>query len=136
MTNNFFFGINSGYRFSKDDPQPSRNYGINASYSLLPFGFSSISVNYNKIESGYVDGSYYGVTLYKDLLNGDINLGMGYKKVDYNFPNGADKFLQNIGSVDLSWRLTKNTYLSMNYEGTFQEVATYSRLYLNLNVRF
>lgn len=134
--NNFFLGITSGYRFSKDDPRPSRNYGFNATYSLLPLGFSSISLNYNKIESGYVDGSYYGVTLYKDLLNGDINLGMGYKKVDYNFPNRASKFLQNIGSVDLSWRLLKNTFLSASYEGTFQEVSTYSRLYINLNVRF
>jgi hypothetical protein len=129
-------GFNSGYRFSKDDPQPSRNFGISASYLQLPIVLSSIYLNYNKIESGYVNGDYYGVTFYKDLFNGEINIGIGFKKIDYTFPGGANKFLQNIGSVDISWRFLKNTFLSMNYEGTFQEISTYSRLYIGLNARF
>ncbi len=134
--NYLMVGFNSGYRFSKDDPQPSRNFGINISYLQLPIVLSSVYLNYNKIESGYVNGNYYGVTFNKDIFSGEINIGLGYKKIDYIFPGGANKFLQNIGSVDISWRILQNAYISINYEGTFQEVSTYSRLFVGLNVRF
>ena len=134
--NYLFIGLNSGYRSSKDDPRPSRNYGINVSYLQLPLILSSVYLNYNKIESGYLDGDYYGITLNKDFFNGGMNIGIGYKKIDYRYPGVANKILQNIGSADISWRIFTNTFISCNYEGTFQDVSSYSRLYIGVNVRF
>jgi hypothetical protein len=134
--NYLFLGFTSGYRSSRDDPQPSRNYGVNVSYFQLPVILSSIYLNYNKIQSGYLDGDYYAVNLNKDLFNGEMNIGLGYKKIDYSYPGSAVKILQNIGSADISWRIFSNTFISCNYEGTFQDVSSYSRIYIGVNVRF
>lgn len=134
--NYLWLGFNYGYRFSKDDPQPSRNYGVSLSYIQLPLIMSSIYLNYNKIESGYVNGDYYSATINKDLFNGEMNFGLGIKRINYQFFSGLPDMIQNIGNLDLSWRLFYNSFLTISYEGTFQETTTYSRIYFSINTRF
>mgnify|MGYP001616880539 CR=1 FL=1 len=134
--NYLWLGFNYGYRFSKDDPQPSRNYGVNLSYIQLPLILSSVYLSYNKIESGYVNGDYYSAAINKDLFNGEMNVGLGFKRVNYQFLSGSPDLIQNIGNLDLSWRLFYNNFLTISYEGTFQTTTTYSRIYLSLNTRF
>ena len=134
--NYLWLGFNYGYRFSKDDPQPSRNYGVNLSYIQLPLILSSVYLSYNKIESGYVNGDYYSAAINKDLFNGEMNVGLGLKRVNYQFLSGSPDLIQNIGNLDLSWRLFYNNFLTISYEGTFQETTTYSRIYLSINTRF
>lgn len=134
--NYLWLGFNYGYRFSKGDPQPSRNYGINLGYIQLPLILSSIYLNYNKIESGYVNGDYYSAAINKDLFNGEMNVGFGLKRINYQFLSGSPNLIQNIGNLDLSWRLFYNSFLTISYEGTFQATTTYSRIYLSINTRF
>ena len=134
--NYLWLGFNYGYRFSKDDPQPSRNYGINLSYIQLPLIMSSVYLSYNKIESGYVNGNYLGATINKDLFNGEMNVGLGLKRINYQFLSGSPDLIQNIGNLDLSWHLFYNSFLTISYEGTFQETTTYSRIYFSINTRF
>ena len=134
--NFLWLGFNYGYRFSKDDPQPSRNFGVSLGYIQLPLIMSSIYLNYNKIESGYVNGDYYDATINKDLFNGEMNLGLGFKRINYQFFSGSPDMIQNIGNLDLSWRLFYNSFLTISYEGTFQETTTFSRIYFSINTRF
>jgi hypothetical protein len=134
--NYVWLGFNYGYRFSKDDPRPSKNYGVNFNYLLLPFISSSLNLNFNRIESGYVTGNYYGASLSKDLFSGEMNLSAGYKKIEYKFPSGAADFFQHVGNLDLSWRIIRSLFFTMSYEGTFQDKLTYGRLYLSLSQRF
>jgi len=134
--NYIWLGFNYGYRFSKDDPQPSRNYGISLSYIQLPLILSSFYLNYNKIESGYMNGDYYSASMNKDLFNGVMNFGFGFKRVNYQFLNSSQNLVQNIGNLDLSWRLFYNSFFTLSYEGTFQTRTTYSRIYVGLNTRF
>ncbi|GEM_PF-4445154 len=134
--NYLWLGFNYSYRFSKDDPQPSRNYGVHLSYIQLPLILSSVYLSYNKIESGYVNGDYYSAAANKDLFNGEMNVGLGFKRVNYQFLSGSPDLKQNIGNLDFSWRLFNNSFLTISYEGTFQTTTTYSRIYLSLNTRF
>ncbi|MHB8904624.1 MAG: hypothetical protein ACYC6D_00690 [Melioribacteraceae bacterium] len=134
--NYIWVGVNYGYRFSKDDPRPSKNYGVNLSYLQIPLIYLSLNINYNKIESGYVNGNYYGASLAKDLFNGVINLGVGYKRIDYKFPSDQFNFFQQIGNIDLSWRIFNTVFISASYESTFQDQTTFSRLYFTLSKRF
>ena len=57
-----------------------------------------------KIFEGFVHFSWYAIQI---LLN--LNLE------------------QTIVGVDLSWRIIKRLSLSLNYEGTFEDVNNYSR---------
>jgi hypothetical protein len=134
--NYVWVAFNYGYRFSKDDPQPSRNMGVNLTFTLVPIINSSLFFNYNKIQTGYVDGNYFSINMNKDLFDGSVNLGIGYKKINYNFPNGGINFLQNIAELDLSWRILSSLFLTLNYEGTFQDKSSYSSIYSGLNIRF
>ncbi|KAF0140403.1 MAG: hypothetical protein FD122_2517 [Stygiobacter sp.] len=133
--NYIWLGVNYGYRFSKDDPRPSKNYGVNFSYIQTPLFSSTLYINYNRIESGYVTGNYYGASLAKDLFNGWVNLTTGYKRVEYKFASGTTNFFQQIGNVDLSWRILSSLFFTASYEGTFQDKQTYGRLYVSLSKR-
>ncbi len=134
--NGLFIGGNFGYRFSPDDPRPSRNAGISISYFMLPVLESSLYGGYNWIESGYLNGNYYNLSLNKDLFNGLMNVLLGYKMVDYQFQNGNYHLIQKIGDIDLAFRMNRSLYFTLSYEGTFQEKTSYGRLYLSLNYRF
>lgn len=126
-----------GYEASKYDPSPSRNYGTTIGYNMLPIIQSSAFFSYNRIETGYVSGNYYSANLSKDLLEGFVNLGIGYKHVAYDFTQSSiAQLLQNIGSLDLSFRIYSTSFLSLTYEGTFEQKNTYTRLYINLSTRF
>lgn len=134
--NYLWIGMNYGYRFSKDDPRPSSNYGVNLNYLQIPIIASGLNMNYNRIESGYVNGNYYGASLYKDLFNGEMNVSLGYKIVDYKFSSGQYSFVQRTGSIDVSWRILSSLFFTTSYEGTFQDKTTYGRLYISLSKRF
>ena len=47
--NNLIVGLQYGYRYSKSDIKPSRNYGGNISYTMIPLIESSFGINYNRI---------------------------------------------------------------------------------------
>jgi hypothetical protein len=134
--NYLWIGINYGYRFSADDPRPSNNFGVNINYLQIPLIVSGLNMNYNRIESGYVNGNYYGASLYKDLFNGELNISLGYKLVDYQFATGQYSFIQRIGNFDLTWRMFSSVFFTASYEGTFQDKTTYGRLYISLSKRF
>ena len=134
--NNLWLSTNFNYRFSAADPQPSRNYGCSLSYIQLPLIYSSLYASYNRIETGYVKGNYYSASINKDLFSGYFNLGLGYRRVEYNFDQSAYNMKQNIASVDLSWRILASTFFTLSYEGTFQDKQNYSHVYIGLNTRF
>lgn len=126
-----------GYQYSKDDPKPSRNFGATVGYTMLPLIESAAYLGYNRIETGYVAGNYYSANLNKDIFNGLMNVGVGYKHVAYNFTQSSiSQLLQDIASLDLSFRIFSTSFLSISYEGTFEQKNTYSRMYISLSTRF
>ena len=134
--NYLWISSNYNYRFSEDDPRPSKNFGININYLQVPIINSGINCSYNRIEAGYVTGNYYSGYINKDILKGLINISAGYKYIDYIFTSGNYNFQQKIANLDFSIRPIASMYFSASYEGTFQEKTTYSRLYLNASLRF
>lgn len=124
------------YRFAASDPKPSRNYGGSFSYTQIPLINSSFYFNYNKIETAYLTGNYFSANMNKDIFNGDINIGIGYRKVDYNFYSGLNTLKQNIAAFEITWRISSMFFFTLNYEGTFQDKSSFSNLFCTFNVRF
>ncbi|VAX28001.1 hypothetical protein MNBD_IGNAVI01-98, partial [hydrothermal vent metagenome] len=54
----------------------------------------------------------------------------------YKFLNGAPILDQNIFTVDVNWRIMRYLSASLTYEGTFETVFSYGRVYFNLTKRF
>jgi hypothetical protein len=129
-------GLQFGYRESKSDIKPSKNYGGNISYTQLPLIESSIGFNYNRLQSNYVDGFVYSVTLNKSLAEIKSDFSLSFRKTDYEFLNGTSKFDEKALIIDFSTSLLNPISLSMSYEGVFESVRTYGRLLLDITTRF
>ena len=136
ITNNIIFGLQSGYRFSKTDPKPSKNaYGY-LTYNQIPGLNISTTLSATYLESSYMTGEIIGMTVSRELFKGKVQSSIGYRYVNYILTNNQPDIIQNIGEMSLSWQLSKNIFFSLNYEGTFEQKNRYNRFYLQLRKRF
>ena len=68
ITGDLTFGLQSGYRYLKSDPHPSRNLYSYVTYSRIPAVNISATLSATYIESGYMNGKIFGLNLYRDFF--------------------------------------------------------------------
>lgn len=134
--NELSVGLHYGYRYSKTDIKPSRNYGGNISYSKLPFIGSSLGINYNRLISNYTDGNVYSITLNKSISEIRSDLSVSYRKTDYSFSSNNYNFNEQAIILDFSTSVLSPVSFSMSYEGAFESTRTYGRILFDLTARF
>ncbi|HEY4754822.1 MAG TPA: hypothetical protein VIH28_02085 [Ignavibacteriaceae bacterium] len=113
-----------------------KNFNGYLTYSQVPALDISTTVSYSNLISSYVDGAIYGIRLSKYLLFIDYSLSVSYTKVEYNYLSSISKLNQNNLSVDLSGRIMEQLYFSCSYEGVFEAQMNYSRVLIDLSLRF
>jgi hypothetical protein len=133
---NMTIGANAGYRFSKKDPRPSKNLYAYLTYSSVPWINASATVSATLLETNYLSGSIYSLVLSRDVIPGKLYGGVSYRHVKYKFQSAETPLIQNMGELNLTWRIMKKLSLSANYEGTFEKGRNYDRIYINLTQRF
>ena len=129
-------GLQSGYRFLKSDPHPSKNVYGYFTYTRVPGLNLSATISGSYLESAFVNSKIAGLTLLKDFPGGKIQTGMGYHFVDNTLPESNADVIQHIGEINLSLQFLKKMSLSVNYEGTFEPEKSFNRIYLQLRSRF
>jgi hypothetical protein len=129
-------GANAGYRFSKNDPGPTKNLYSYVTYSSVPFINASATLSATILETGYMSGNIYSLGLARDLLPGKLYGGINYRYVKYKFISNETPLSQNMGEINLTWRMMKKLSFSFNYEGTFEKDRHFDRIYVNLTQRF
>ena len=129
-------GVKAGYRDRKSDPRPSKNLYGYLTYSRIPKVNISATLSATLLETGYISGKIYGISLSRDLVKGKLNSCLGYRYVSYDFYNSGLSDPQHLAQVNLNWIIYKKLALSLNYEGTFEKSNDYTRLYINLTQRF
>ncbi len=130
-----FLTLNSGYRYSKSDPKPSRNFNGYIAYSQIPLLEITPSVSISKLITSYVNGITASFRLSKDFEFLNSSLSVEYEKVNYDFNYSTDNLDQNIFSLDVFFGIFKKLYINFNYEGTFQNQNTDSRIIMGLTQR-
>ncbi|MCB9208039.1 MAG: hypothetical protein H6612_05575 [Ignavibacteriales bacterium] len=131
-----FASIYSGYRFRESDPKPTTNFGGSLTHSRIPYLNVSANVSYINLATNYLDGNIWGLRFTKDLLDGNLSSSLGYRNVNYNFSASESSLIQNIFQLELSYRFFKNMFLSIDFEGTYQNSISYSNIYFNFTTRF
>lgn len=131
-----YLGVSGGYRDSKRDLRPSKNYNGFITYSRIPFVDISSTVSYNNISSSYVDGSIYGIRLTRNITGIDADISVGYRRTQYTYITNSFKTDQNNLSIDFSLLLFGKTFLNFGYEGTFEKTHSLSQMLLDLTTRF
>lgn len=133
---NLSIGANAGYRFSKQDPRPTKNLYSYVTYSNVPWLHASATLSATLLETSYTTGQIYSLGLSRDLLPGKVYGGLSYRFVNYKFVSNEEPLTQHMGEVNLTWRVMKKLLCSLNYEGTFETQRNYNRVYINLTQRF
>jgi len=136
FANNMVIGLQSGYRFLKSDPHPSKNFYGYFTYTHVPGINMSATVSATYLESNFVNSKIAGLNLLKDFPGGKIQAGLGYHYVNNTLPESKSDVIQHIGEFNLYWQFAGKMSLSVNYEGTFEAVNSYNRIYLQLRRRF
>lgn len=136
INSNLLFGLQVGYRFLHSDPKPARNmYGF-ITYNQIPGVKISATISGTYLETSYMDGKMLGLRLSRDLLQGKMQAGLGYRYASYRLPENLIDVTQHIGEASISWQFAKNMSISMNYEGTFEQQDRYNRIYAQIRKRF
>jgi len=133
---NISLGANAGYRFSKPDPRPSKNLYSYLTFNRVPGVNASATISATLLETSYMSGNIYSLGISRDLIRGRLDGGINYRYVKYKFRSSEKPLVQNIGELNLTWRMMKKLSCSFNFEGTFEKGKSYDRIYINLTQRF
>jgi hypothetical protein len=129
-------GVKAGYRYRKSDPKPSKNLYGYVTYSRIPVLNMSATISATFLETSYISGKIYSLVMSRDLVRGKLYGGLGYRYVDYHYFSTESSIPQNMAECNLNWNIYKKLSLSLNYEGTFEKINKYNRLYINVTQRF
>jgi hypothetical protein len=136
FTRDLTFGLQTGYRFLKSDPNPSRNIYGYLTYSNIPGINVALTLSGTYTESSYMNGQIYGANVSRDFFKDKLQTSLGYHYVDYTMPESSLKEIQHIGEINFYWQLPAKMAFGINYEGTFEQQYKYHRIYLQLRKRF
>ncbi len=129
-------GANAGYRFTKQDPRSTKNLYTYMTYSNVPWLKASATISATLLQTAYMDGNIYSIGVSRDLLPGKLFGGINYRYVKYKFVYTDTPLIQNMGELNLTWRVMKKLSCSLNFEGTLEKGRNYDRIYVNLTQRF
>ncbi len=129
-------GVKGGYRVRTSDPKPAKDLYSYVTYSRVPLLNVSATLSAMLLESVYISSKIYSFGISRDLIPGKVSAGINYRYVDYSFYTSDLPLIQNVGELDLNWRIIKKLSLSVYYEGTFEKSVTFNRIYANLGYRF
>jgi len=131
-----YLGAHAAYRYRKDDPVPTKNVHGYATYTMIPYIGASVTATVTWMQSAYLDGMIYGVGIGRELLKGKLHAELKYNYVDYTYRSSEMGIAQHVGEAGLSWAVYRKLYLSVHYEGTFEESLGYHRIFASLSQRF
>jgi hypothetical protein len=136
ITGNISLGVQTGYRYLKSDPMPTRNIYVYFNYYQIPGINISTRISGTYLESSYVTTRILGINISRDLLHGRFNADLGYHYMENKYPESTSPTFQNIAEANISWFIFRKTSLSVNYEGTFEKQDQLTRLFLQIRQRF
>ncbi len=135
-TKNISIGARASYRNAKKDPRPTKSLYTYLSFSRIPGLKVSATLSATFLETSYMSGKIYSIGISRDIIPGKLQGSVGYRYVDYKFLDFESSLAQNVGDVNLVWRIMRKLSLSMSYEGIFESTNTYNRLYINIIKHF
>ena len=133
---NLSIGLNTGYRYRKDDPRPSRNFYGYVSYNNVPGIDALVTLSATLLETAYLNGNIYALGLSRDIVPGKLFGGINFRMIDYRYESTEFTTEQKVGELNLTWKMMKKLSFSVYYEGTFEDITTYTRIYASLGYRF
>ena len=131
-----YLGAHAAYRYRKEDPYPSKNANLYATYAQIPRIGASVSVTVTWMQSPYLDGMIYGLGIGRELLQGKLRADLKYNYVDQSLRNTEINVGQHVGEAGLTWNLYRKLSLSLYFEGIYDNTLWSNRIFMSLSQRF
>lgn len=129
-------GLQAGYRYRNDDPRSTRNLHGYLTFNNIPGTGINATVAATLLETGYLGGSVYSLSLQRDMASGKVSASLGYRYADYNFTGNQASLHQHVAEANITWRILRKLSCGAYYEGTFDDLSPFSRVYLYATQRF
>ncbi len=133
---NLTIGASGAYRFQKNDPRSTKNASIYITYNQIPWLGVAMTGSFTWLETAYLTGKVYSLGISRDLAAGKLFAGLNYRYVDYRYSSLDMGLPQNMAEVNLTWRIYRKISFSVYYEGTFEKINSFNRLYAQLHLGF
>lgn len=127
-------GVNGAYRFQKNDPHPTSNLYTYLTFNLLPNLGWTTTLSTTLLKTAYLNGRIYSLGLNGDVIKGKLSGGINFRYVNYKYSELVSE--QQIGELNLMWRIYKKLSLSGYYESCFTSPDRYNRVYLQMRLGF
>lgn len=112
-------GLTGSWRFQKSKANDAKNLNSYLNFNRIPLLKASATLTANYLQSGYLNGTTFGLRLMKDIFKGKLNLELSYRRVDYTFPFYGYSTNQNIVGGSLTWSIFKKLGFYVFVENTF-----------------
>ncbi len=133
----FTWGGNFGYRSQPSDSVPALNGNTYLYFPQVPFINVSANISATVLNSNYVHGIIYGISMSTDIVEGKIFSELEYRNVNYKFKYDLIPLHENIAELSLSWIVNKKLIISTHFEGTIDSNNNLKgRLFFNISKRF
>ena len=76
------------------------------------------------------------MNLSRGFSDDKIQAGMGYHIIDYKLPENKLDIIQQTAEMNLSIFFIKTMSFTVFYEGIFEKLNSYNRIYLQVRKRF
>lgn len=133
---NLNIGFNYGYRYRKSDLKQNTNYGGYMYFTNIPFLEVSTNVSFSRLNSSYLEGNIYGVFIFKTIQQIHLDVSIGLRLTEYILLQNNSKYNEKSIVMDISSGILNPVYISLGYEGIFEQVRTSSRILFDLSLRF
>ena len=121
---NVIWGVNTGWRFQKNNQNLSKNLNSYLTFSRIPKLNIRATLTVNFLQTNYLDSKVFGVRISKEILKGKLNGDLNFRMIEYQYNNYEEATRQNIAGINLSMKIIKKLTFYMYYEGTFDPQNT------------
>ncbi len=130
-------GLKAGYSNGTMDLKSTTNFSGYVSYRKIPF-LKNVVFNggYTYLETSFISGSTYMAGLTRDFFRGKLVGSLGYRFVNYSYPNSSLRTKQNVAEADISWRISDMFMANVSFEGTYFDNYNNNKIYASLSMRF
>jgi len=135
--NNVSWGINTGWRYQKNNTNTSQNLNSYVTFSRITSLNILASLNADFLRTNYLNSRIFGIRISKEIIPGRLSGDIYLRNVYYRYINYETATHQNIVGGDFSLKIIKKLSLYMYYEGIFEDQnKTYNRLNVKIIQRF
>lgn len=133
---NLLLSLNAGHQFGNKDGRSTDNASGSLFFTRIPGLNTSVTLSANYIGTNYLNGQSAGLKFEKELLQGQLLTGAGYRYNRYELLSSSAIITEQIAILNFSWQIHRTFSFNLEIEKAFANQTNYSNIYTSIIKRF